>query len=455
MDAKEYVQNLVDKGRAAQAIFETYSQEEVDACVRAIGKVVADNAALLAREAVEETGMGVYEDKIAKNSGKAKAVWYRLKGVKSRGIIRRDEKMGIVEVAKPKGVIGSITPTTNPTMTPMQNGMVALKGGNAILVCPHPRSKKVSMHTCELMRGALRELGAPEDLIQCIPEPTLETSGLVMALTDVCIATGGSAMVKAAFSSGRPAYGVGPGNVQCLIDRDADLNDAIPKLAKGRIYDNGILCTCEQAVIAPREKYDEVIDRLVAEGGCYVDDPDALRRLRGTIFPGGTINKDVVGAAPQKIGEMAGVRVPHDARFLVVKAEAVGAPELFNKEKMCPVLVAHAYDTWEDAVAIARANLDIEGKGHSVVIHSFNKEHVEYVALHINVSRFLVRQIGSNGLGGTYYNGLNPSATMGCGSWSGSSISENLWWDHLVNITRIAYLLEDFVTPTDEEVWGS
>lgn len=454
MDAKEYVQSLVDKARAAQAVFETYSQERVDECVRAIGKAVFDNAEILAREAVDETGMGVYEDKVMKNSGKAKAVWYRLKGVKSRGIIKYDEKMGIVEVAKPKGVIGAITPTTNPNMTPMQNGMAALKGGNAMLVCPHPRSKKTSFHTCELMRAALKEIGAPEDLIQCIPDPTMEMSALVMSMTDVCIATGGSAMVKAAFSSGRPAYGVGPGNVQCLVDRDADLDDAIPKIIRGRTYDNGILCTCEQAAIVPQEKYDEIVDRFVKLGGCYISDPKQLQALRDGIFPNGVINKDAVGASPKALAALSGIEVPADTKFLLVKAEAVGAAEVLNKEKMCPMIVIHAYDTWENAVAIAKASLDIEGTGHSVVIHSFNKEHIEYVGMHINVSRFLVRQIGSNGLGGAYYNGLNPSATMGCGSWSGSSISENLWWHHLVNITRIAYPLDDFVTPSDEEVWG-
>lgn len=453
MEAKQYIEELVEKARTAQKEFEAYSQKRVDKCVRAIGKIVFDNAGLLAKHAVEETKMGNCKDKIMKNAGKSKAVWYRLKGVKSRGIISYDEKTGIVEVAKPKGVIGCITPTTNPNMTPMQNAMIALKGGNAVVVCPHPRSKKSSMETCELMREALDKCGAPKDLIQCVENPTAEISSLVMSMTDVCVATGGSAMVKAAFSSGRPAYGVGPGNVQVLIDNDADIDDAVTKILAGRIYDNGILCTCEQSVIVPEHIYAKVIEVFKSKGAYYIEDAQTLDKLRRAVFPDGIISKDAVGATPDIIGRISGTYIPEGTKAIIVKAEGIGADDLFNKEKMCPILVAHSYDTWEKAVEIAKENLETDGKGHSVVIHSFNKEHIEYVALNISVSRFAVRQIGSNGLGGAYYNGLNPSATMGCGSWSGSSISENLWWTHLANITRIAYFLDDYTIPDDDCVW--
>lgn len=454
-DAKAYVQELIDKARIAQSIFEEYSQEKVDEAVRAIGKSVYDNGEELAAMAVEETGMGVYADKIVKNKGKSKAVWNKLKGVKSRGIIRYIEDQGLVEIAKPIGIIGAVTPTTNPTMTPMHNAMIALKGGNALIVCPHPRAKRTGVKTVDYMRAALEQVGAPSDLIQVIPEPTLEITTEVMAMCDTCISTGGPGMVKAAFSSGKPAFGVGAGNVQAVIDRDVDIASVVPMLIKGRTYDNGILCTCEQAAICPSEKFGELLS-LMTEAGIYcIERPDEVDRLRQAMFAGGTINKSVVGASAAKIAGMAGITVPEDTKMLLVCVEKSGEDELLAKEKLCPVQVAYRYDTWEEAVGIARKNLLHEGTGHSAVIHSYTKDHIEYAAERLPVSRLAVNQVGSSGLGGAFNNGLNPTATLGCGSWGNNSISENLWWNHLVNISRIAYIIPDKPIPTDEEIWGS
>ncbi|HSQ90223.1 aldehyde dehydrogenase family protein, partial [Romboutsia sp.] len=270
MQAREYVLDLIQKARIAQKEFEKFSQEQVDEAVRAIGKAVYDNGEMLARMAVDETQMGVYEDKIVKNKGKSKAVWNKLKGAKSRGIIRYVEEEGIVEVAKPIGVVGAVTPTTNPTMTPMHNAMIALKGGNALVICPHPRAKNTGLKTVELMREALKAVGAPQDLIQIVDEPSVEISNLVMQLSDACISTGGPGMVKVAYSSGKPAFGVGAGNVQCLIDKDAKVEEVVPKVIKGRIYDNGILCTCEQSAICPKDMYDDFIELLVQQGAYYI-----------------------------------------------------------------------------------------------------------------------------------------------------------------------------------------
>ena len=454
-DAKAYVQELIDKARIAQSIFEEYSQEKVDEAVRAIGKSVYDNGEELAAMAVEETGMGVYADKIVKNKGKSKAVWNKLKGVKSRGIIRYIEDQGLVEIAKPIGIIGAVTPTTNPTMTPMHNAMIALKGGNALIVCPHPRAKRTGVKTVDYMRVALEQVGAPSDLIQVIPEPTLEITTEVMAMCDTCISTGGPGMVKAAFSSGKPAFGVGAGNVQAVIDRDVDIASVVPMLIKGRTYDNGILCTCEQAAICPSEKFGELLS-LMTEAGVYcIERPDEVDRLRQAMFAGGTINKSVVGASAAKIAGMAGITVPEDTKMLLVCVEKSGEDELLAKEKLCPVQVAYRYDTWEEAVGIARKNLLHEGTGHSAIIHSYTKDHIEYAAERLPVSRLAVNQVGSSGLGGAFNNGLNPTATLGCGSWGNNSISENLWWNHLVNISRIAYIIPDKPIPTDEEIWGS
>jgi len=242
MDIIECVSEIINKGRIAQQEFESYTQEQVDLVVRAVGKAVYDNGEELARLAVDETGMGNYEDKVLKNKGKAMAVWNYLKGKKSVGILQYFEEEGIVEVGKPIGIIGAVTPVTNPVMTPMHNAMIALKGRNAIVICPHPSGKKSGVKTVEYINKYLKELGAPENLVQVVEEPTLDISNLVMKMTDVCISTGGPGMVKVAYSSGKPAFGVGAGNNQCLIDEDADIVDAVPKIIRGRIYDNGIVC---------------------------------------------------------------------------------------------------------------------------------------------------------------------------------------------------------------------
>lgn len=454
MDAVQYVSEIIDKARKAQKEFEQYDQEQVDQVVRAAGKAVYDHGEELARLAVDETKMGNYEDKVMKNKGKAMAVWNYLKGKKSVGILQYFEEEGIVEVGKPLGIVGAVTPVTNPVMTPMHNTMIALKGRNAIVICPHPSAKLSGVKTVEHMNRYLKELKAPENLIQVIEEPTLEISNLVMKMTDVCISTGGPGMVKVAYSSGKPAFGVGAGNNQCLIDRDADIDDAVPKIIRGRIYDNGVLCTCEQSIICPEEKYDEIIAKFEAQGAHYVSQPSEVAALRNAVFPDGALNKAAVGLSAFKIAEMAGIKTDPDAKLLVVKVDQAGKADPFCKEKLFPVLAAYRYKTWEEAVAIANANLDCEGKGHSIVIHSYTKKNIEYAAENIPVSRFLVNGIGSSGLGGAYTNGLVPTGTLGCGSWGNNSISENLGYRHLLNISRIAYTNPNARIPTPEEIWG-
>lgn len=453
MDDRAYVAELIEKARKAQKIFETYTQEQVDEVVRAIGKAVYDNGELLARMAVDETKMGSYEDKVLKNKGKAMAVWYSLKGKKSVGVLEYFDN-GIVEVGKPIGVIGAVTPVTNPVMTPNHNAMIALKGRNAILICPHPAGKVCGTKTVEVMNEYLAKINAPENLIQVIPNPTLEISNLVMQMTDVCISTGGPAMVKAAYGSGKPAFGVGPGNNQCLIDVDADLKDAVPKIIRGRIYDNGVLCTCEQSIICPESRYDEIIGEFESLGAHYVSDKKEVDALRELVFPGGNLNKACVGLSAKAIAEQAGIKVDDQVKLLIVKAEGPGRQDAFAKEKLFPMLAAYQYKTWEEGISIVKANLDWEGKGHSMVIHSFTKEHIEQAAESIPVSRFLVNGIGSSGLGGAYTNGLVPTGTLGCGSWGNNSLSENLSYRHLMNISRIAYTNPSIPTPTPEEIWG-
>ena len=454
MEYREQVAELVAKARSAQAAYESFTQEQVDAIVKAIAKVVYDNAELLARMAVDETRLGVYENKVAKNKGKASIIWWSLKGKKSVGVISRNEETGIVEVARAVGVVGAVTPCTNPIVTPMCNAMFALKGRNAIILAPHPRALKCNRYLVDLFAETIRPLGAPENLIQTIDEASNDLSGEIMRQSDVVVATGGMGMVKAAYGSGKPAFGVGVGNVQCIIDRGVDLDEATDKVIAGRIFDNGIICSGEQTIIAHKDGYEEILELLAKKNCLVVRDPKERDALREAVFPDGVMNKYLVGVPAKKVADAAGLSAPDDVQAIFVEAETYGAGDLLSKEKMCPVVSTYRYDAIEQAVEIAQANLNVDGRGHSVSLHTNSPEVAEYVANTITVSRVLINQICTSMNGGSFYNGLTPTTTLGCGSWGNNSISENLSFRHLLNITRIAYYKKDNYVPTPEELWG-
>ena len=281
------MQHLVTRARVAQAVYEHFSQEEVDAVVRDFGKHVYDNARELARMAFDETGLGVYEDKVLKALGKSRVIWNNLKGKKSRGVIGEDVDSNLVLVAKPMGVVGAVCPVTNPVVTPMCNAMFALKAGNAVIFAPHPKAEESTWALTKSYRAILRAHGAPEDLVQMVRNGSVETTRALMRAVDVVVATGGGAMVKSAYSSGKPSYGVGAGNVPVIIDRDVDLQDACEKIVLGASFDNGIICSHEQFVFAPREQYQAVIDQFVATGRVwFTSDPEKVQKLRDVCFPG-------------------------------------------------------------------------------------------------------------------------------------------------------------------------
>lgn len=454
MDAKEEIAVLIANARKAQKELEKCDQKTIDSYVRAIGKVVYDNADPLAKMAAEETRMGVYEDKINKNKGKSRIIWNSLKGVPSVGIVERNKETGITVIARPVGVVGAITPCTNPIVTPMCNAMFAIKGRNTIIIAPHPRAKKCNKILIDMMNEELKKLGAPENILQTIVEPSVEASAELMREVDVVVATGGAGMVKSAYSSGKPAYGVGPGNVQCIIDDDVDYTECVPKIIAGRKFDNGIICSGEQTVIAPAGKYAAILDEFRKNNCVVVTDAAQKQALRDAIFPGGVMNKNLVGQSVAKVAEAAGLDVPAGTQVILVEADAYGKEDLFSKEKMCPVIATYKYDTFEEAVKIARANLDVEGKGHSVSIHSNNRAHLEYAGETIEVARLLVNQICSTMNGGAFNNSLTPTTTLGCCSWGNNSISENFGFKHLINYIRIAENLPNKKVPTDEEIWG-
>lgn len=452
MEDKEFIQQLIQNARSAQAVLNEFTQEQVDRIVREIGKTVYDNAEYFARLAVDETRMGVYEDKIKKNKGKAKIIWNSLKDKKSVGIIERDEVNALTLVARPVGIVGAIAPCTNPVVTPMCNAMFAVKGRNAIIIAPHPRAKKCNKIVIDKINERISKLGAPEYTIQHIEEPSVTLSAELMKSVDVVVATGGMGMVRAAYSSGKPAFGVGAGNVQCILDTAIDYEKAAAKIVEGRAFDNGIICSGEQTVIAPRKDYDKVIGALVKCGCVYINDSAQKQKLRETLFPGGVMHKDLVGQNAAAVAKAAGIEIPEGTRVILVEADGFGTADLFSKEKMCPVISTYRYDTLAEAVDIAQANLNVEGRGHSVSVHTDRKETAEYIAERVTVCRVLVNQICSTMNGGAFSNSFTPTTTLGCGSWGNNSISENFSYKHLLNITRVGY--EKTTTPpSDEEIW--
>ena len=448
------IAEMIAKAREAQAIFERdFDQKRTDQVVRAIGKVVFDNAEMLAREAVDETRMGVYEDKVAKNKGKSKGVWYDLKGKQSMGIVSVDPVTDLITILKPVGVVAAITPTTNPIVTPMSKTMFALKGKNAIIVAPHPRSKKCSAHTVALINEAIAKFGVPKNLVQCIEEPSIELTQELMRAVDVVLATGGMPMVKSAYSSGKPSYGVGAGNVQVIIDRGVDYNKAAATIIQGRIFDNGIICSGEQSFIYPKEDREKILDAFKSNGAYIVPDADHDKMVNA-LFVDGKIAGDVVGQSVKYIADKAGIKVPDGTRVLVVEAHGVAQADLISKEKMCPVLAAFPYDKFEEAIDIARTNLHFEGNGHSAGVHSNNEEHIRMVGMGLTVSRVVVNAPVSTTAGGAMASGLACTNTLGCGTWVNNTLSENLTYKHLLNTTRVARLSPKVHIPTDEELWA-
>jgi succinate-semialdehyde dehydrogenase len=449
------IRELVTQAREAQAAFEWFSQEQVDAIVKGIGKYVYDHADSLARMAVDETGIGVYEDKILKNKGKARVIWNNLKDKKSRGVIGEDVEANMVLVAKPMGVVGAVTPVTNPIVTPMCNAMFALKAGNAVIFAPHPKAEQCTERLTREFMKVVKANGGPDHLVQMVKNGSIEATQELMKVVDVVVATGGGAMVKSAYSSGRPSFGVGAGNVPVIIDRDENIRDAVDKIVAGASFDNGIICSHEQFVFAPVERYEETLKSFEDTGKVwFTDDEDEIQKLRDVVFPGGRLNKDVVGRSPREIGALAGLDVPESTRIILLPAKGAGIDDVLAKEKLCPVVAIMPYDSFEEAVENAKANLLVEGAGHSAALHSHNEDHIRSTGAALPVSRLVVNQACALTAGGSLTNGFAPTTTLGCGSWGGNSISENLDYKHLMNVSRIGKVITTRKVPTDAEIWA-
>ncbi|MDR2198854.1 MAG: aldehyde dehydrogenase family protein [Deltaproteobacteria bacterium] len=452
------VKDLVERARAAQRVFQDFTQEAVDAAARALGKAIFDNAESLAREAVAETGMGDVEAKIRKQRGVAMSHWDFVKNKPSVGIIENDPASLVAVYAKPMGVIACISPTTNPTSTVCGNGVYALKARNAIIVAPHPRAKKVTARGVALIREALEKVGAPRDLAQVIDEPSIDLTQALMAECDATIATGGPGMVKSAYSSGRPSFGVGPGNVQSFVDRGA--RELYPAYAEGtircRTTDIGVQCTAEQTMHLPVEEKDRILSEFVKRGAVIVEDEETIERIRRSLFipESGALNVKMVGKPVGVLAKEFGLSVPEDAAVLVVKGKGPAPEEILCREKLCPVVTYLTYDDFEDGARTALKNLECEGSGHSAVLFSNDEKHIDFIARLWPVSRLSVNTANSMAGGNTPLIGLKPTMSLGCGTWGNNSVSENITYRHLMNTTMVARVIPGAEYYDPEKVWA-
>lgn len=435
------VRTKVEKAYAAGQRYRAYTQEQVDAIVERMAAAGRAQARRLAELAVEETGYGNAGDKLAKNLLCADLLPQRMRGMKTVGIVRELPEEKIVEMAVPVGVVAAILPVTNPTSTVIYKTLVSLKAGNAVVISPHPKAMRCTCQTADVLYRAALEAGAPEDIIQCINTPSLEGTNALMRheRTGVILSTGGHGIVKAAYSSGKPAFGVGPGNVPVLIERSADVVDAVNKVVDGKSFDYGTVCSSEQAIVVEEPLKDRVIAQLKVRKAffCNAAQKDALGKL--LITPNWTINPKCVGQPAAKIARMAGFEVPADTSILVAELEGVGKQHPLSIEKLSPVLALYFVKDFAAGVAVCDSLLHFGGLGHTCVIHSTDEARIREFAMRMPANRVLVNTPAPQGSTGITTN-VFPSMTLGCGAIAGNITSDNVGPQHLFNIKRLAYV---------------
>jgi len=435
--------------REAQKKFATYTQEQVDEIFRQAALAANHNRIKLAKMAVEETGMGIVEDKVVKNNFAAEYIYNQYKDMKTCGVLEEDKTSGITKVAEPIGVIAAIVPTTNPTSTAIFKCLIALKTRNAIIISPHPRAKNATIEAARIVLEAAVKAGAPEGIIGWIDQPSVELSQNVMRESDIILATGGPAMVKAAYSSGRPALGVGAGNTPAIIDETAHIKMAVNSILLSKTFDNGVICASEQSIVVLEQVYDEV-KRELAERGAYILKGEEIDKVRNIILnEKGGLNADMVGQSAYKIAKMAGVNVPETAKVLVGEVTSVELEEPFSHEKLSPVLAMYKAKSFEEALDKADRLIELGGMGHTSVLYTDqvkNRDRVLTFGERMKTARTLINMPAAQGAIGDLFNfKLAPSLTLGCGSWGGNSVSENVGPKHLINVKSIAERRENML----------
>lgn len=437
--AIQEVRDLLRRAESAQRVMATFSQEQVDRVVEAMAREAQAHARELAELAVRETGFGRAEDKLFKNMFAAKNVFEDIRPQKTAGVIRVDDARKVYEIAVPMGIVAGIIPSTNPTSTTIYKALISLKARNGIVFSPHPSAKECILRTANLLHQAAVLAGAPEGIIGCLRFPTLEATHELMRhrLTAVILATGGHGLVKAAYSSGKPAFGVGPGNVPAFIERTADVAQAVEMVLAGKCFDNGTVCASEQAVVVDKPLVSEA-RRVFAAKGAHFCGADEKKRLEAAMFPGGKLNAGIVGRDPAVIAGLAGFRVPPETPVLIADLDRVGPEEPLSQEKLSPVLAFYVVDGWKEGCERCIELLNFGGLGHSMCIHSKDNDIIMKFALEKPAFRILANSPGTHGAIG-YSTGLTPALTLGCGTFGNNITTANVSAVNLINVRRLAY----------------
>jgi sulfoacetaldehyde dehydrogenase len=455
-EAAKYIAGLVERARKAQSRIEFASQEQVDDMTLRLAwaGVKPEFAEKLAQKAVEETGMGYQPHRYAKTMTKVKGALRDMKGKKSVGIVERNEQTGIYKLAKPMGVIGALIPVTNCEATPFVKAISAIKTRNAIIMAPHPRAQETNKMAVDRLRSVLKKHGWPEDLILNVEELSVEASKELMKQSDLVLATGGGGMVKAAYASGTPSQGVGAGNAVCIVDETADLKDAAHKIMRSKTFDHATSCSTENSVIIQEDVYDQMIKELEAEGG-YMVNTEEKKKLQNTMWnEKGALNREIVAQPASRIAELAGIDLPKDKTFIMIPETGIGPGYPFSFEKLSVTTTIYKWKDFSEAVDMVNEITFHSGAGHSCGIHTFNEMRIRELSFKARVSRIMIRQPQCLANSGAWTNGMPMSMTLGCGSWGGNSVSENVTWKHLLNYTWVSYEIPS-TQPTDKELFGT
>ncbi|WP_081306218.1 bifunctional acetaldehyde-CoA/alcohol dehydrogenase [Bacillus thuringiensis] len=440
-DVQEVVNTLVENGKEALKALESYTQEQVDHIVHEMALSGLDQHMPLAKMAVEETGRGVYEDKCTKNIFATEYIWHSIKKDKTVGIIHEDPHEEVIEIAEPVGVVAGVTPVTNPTSTTMFKAIIAMKTRNPIIFAFHPSAQQCSVAAAKILRDAAIKAGAPENCIQWIEKPSVEATKRLMNHEGVALvlATGGAGMVKSAYSTGKPALGVGPGNVPCYLEKSAHVKRAVNDLILSKTFDNGMICASEQAIIVDKEIYNSV-KKEMQDNNCYFVTEEERIKLEKLVINENTcaVNSDIVGKSAHYIASLVGIKVPEDTKILVAEIKGVGAEYPLSREKLSPVLACIKANSQEEGFKYCEEMLNLGGLGHSAVIHSKNKEVQKQFGLRMKACRLIVNSPSAQGGIGDIYNAFIPSLTLGCGSYGKNSVSQNVTATHLINVKRLA-----------------
>ncbi|HKQ85256.1 MAG TPA: aldehyde dehydrogenase family protein [Candidatus Acidoferrales bacterium] len=453
-EEKSHAQELLQKARAAMKAAYCYDQARVDDLSRAVAWAIANEKTFVALTvmSVEESGMGSIDGAPARRF-KVVGILRDALRQKSVGVIEEIPEKGIVKYAKPAGVIAGLLPVTNPVVTMVGMAINALKCRDAVIFSPHPASKRTALETTRILRAALKKAGAPEDIIQCIEKPSIPLAQELMSICDLTVATGGAAMVKAAYSSGKPAYGVGAGNATMVIDETADIAEAAANTRISKTHNNGSGCSCDGNLIVEESIYDRFLEQLQKEGGYLASDAEK-EKLKAVMWDAeGHRTMETVARSASKIAQLAGFTLPDRAKFVIVREDKIGRNYVFSGEKLSPVLSIFKYKGFDNALKMVEMIFEVGGKGHSCGIYSFNDEHIDRLALMAPVSRIMVRQPQVRGNAGSFTNGMPMTPSLGCGTWGGNIISENIGVKHFMNTTWVSKPIPED-RPTEQEIFG-